>query len=337
MILWTRKINLIGLPLLPSWESKKMTDNKERKVAQYITLNNGQRMPTIGLGTWRMNTREEVANALITAVDKYGYACIDTAQQYRNEALIGDVLANELKHIKRDQLFIISKVWNTNHAPEHVRQSCEQTLKNLRTHYLDLYLVHWPVAFEYTNLECEPIFHVDEHGYPRFDTKTSLQSTWQAMEGLVDAGLTKSIGVSNYSLMLLYDLMTYARIKPVVNQVEVHPYFSRPNFIHVCHKVLNIQIVAYRPLAYGPRGKLLEDGTVCQLAQKHGKTAGQIILRWALQHGLVVLPKASSEKHIKENIQVYNFELSEQDMVELNSLNRNLRMCNPDWKIFIFE
>ena len=184
------------------------------------------------------------------------------------------------------------------------------------------------------------MFEKNEQDQVIRDTETSLQMTWKAMEQLVDDGLVRSIGVCNFSVPLLYDLMTYARIKPVCNQVEVHPYLSQKNLIKVCHETLNIQVVAYRPLAYGPRGDLLQNEQVIKLSEKHKKTPTQIVLRWALQCNLVVIPKSSSEEHLRENMDIFDFELDGTEMQQLDALNKNLRMCNPEnskWNLHIFE
>jgi diketogulonate reductase-like aldo/keto reductase len=193
---------------------------------------------------------------------------------------------------------------------------------------------------KHTNLELEPLFEKNEQDQIIRDTEVTLQQTWQAMEKLVDDGLVKSIGVCNYPIVLLYDLMNYARIKPVCNQVEVHPYLTQKSLIKICHETLNIQVVAYRPLAYGPRGSLLQDAVVQELAEKYSKTPAQIVLRWALHHNLVVIPKSISKQHLKENADIVNFSLDQQEVEKLDSLNRNLRMCNPEnskWNLHIFD
>jgi len=189
-----------------------------------------------------------------------------------------------------------------------------------QTPYLDLYIVHWPVAFEFTGIPFTKGLDRDEHGNIKF-AKVSLQQTWEAMEALVDAGLVKAIGVSNYPLITLLDLLTYARIRPAVNQIEVHPYWTREELVSECHR-LGVRVVGYSCLGSGQAGPL-QDPAIQAIAQRHGKSPAQVIIRWLVQRGIAAIPKSVHEERIRENFAVFDFALTDEEVAAINALNRN--------------
>ena len=311
------------------------------KVSTHATLRNGQKMPLLGLGTWR-SAPGEVGEAVRQAI-KAGYRHIDGASIYMNEREVGQAINQCISEgiVKREDLFITSKLWNTHHGC--VREACEKTLKDLGVGYLDLYLVHWPVAFP---APADKSIELTGDNYCPFDAKTgqvlfdrsvSLQQMWQQMEQLVDADLVKNIGVSNYTISVLLDLLTYCRIKPAVNQFECHPYFVRPSLRQLCQQE-GIVITAYSPLGSGKVGPLQDQLVAETLAKKYKKSAAQILIRWSLQVGNVVIPKSSSPKRIQENFNVFDFELSAEDVKSISTLDRGFRCCRTAefWRGFDF-
>lgn len=307
-----------------------------------IRLHTGYDMPGVGFGTLgghghapqSPDSPQTVAQAVEEALIA-GYRHLDCAECYGNEAEIGGALCKAFKTgIKRDDIFVTSKVWNTNHSKKHVRNACQQTLKNLGLEYLDLYLIHWPLSFQHTGTAM---------GVPR-DTngivghgRVPLLETWQEMESLVDDGLVRSIGVSNFSAVELGDLLASCRIRPAVNQVECHPYLAQKNIRQAC-EAFGCKIVAYSPLG-GPanqgcddKRRVLSDPTLEKLASNRGCTVAQLVLRWLLQEGIAVIPKSSNKVRLEENLASAALdELSAQEMGLVRCLDCNVRYCNPDW------
>jgi len=310
-----------------------------------LKLNTGALMPMVGLGTWK-SAPNQAGEAVLCALSECGYRHIDCAAIYRNEKEIGQafkkIFENKIK--KREDIFITSKLWNTEHRKSDVRKACEATLSDLNLEYLDLYLMHWGVAIPpYDAAPENPLQRLteqkDKDGF-LITEKISIRETWEAMEELVKAGLVKAIGVSNFTAPMLIDLLSYAKIKPAVNQVELHAYLQQPELLEFCSRS-GIVMTAYSPLGSPGNFKekgfpiLIEDSAVKEIARIHDKSPAQILIRWGIQRKTVVIPKSVTPERIKENIDVFDFELSEAEMKIIAGLNRNLRFVNPYpwWKI----
>lgn len=263
-----------------------------------ITLNNGVQMPVLGLGTWQI-TGGLIEQTIVSALN-ICYRHIDTAAAYHNETGIGKALKRN--GIPREDIFITTKVWNSDHGYHKTIAACEKSLQNLGLAYVDLYLIHWPVGNSYIE-------------------------TWTAMEELLASGKCRAIGVSNFTVRHLDTLMKQSSTTPAVNQVEFSPYLYQKELLNYCNSK-KIQMEAYSPLT---RGNKLDNPALSVIADKYGKSTAQVLIRWSLQSGLVVIPKASSLKHLKENAAVFDFELSKEDMETMNSFDEKLHICwNPD-------
>lgn len=262
-------------------------------------LHNGVQMPWFGLGVYKVQDGDEVQSAIATALQQ-GYRSIDTAAFYENEEGVGIALKSTA--IPRRDVFVTTKVWNTDQGYDETLRAFDSSYKKLGLDVVDLYLVHWPMG-------------------------EKSKQTWKALERLYDEGLVRAIGVSNFLIHHLQDLMASANVVPMVNQVEFHPYLSQPELQRFC-KEHKIQLEAWSPLM---RGKILTDPVVLDLAQQHGKTPAQVVLRWDLQHEVVTIPKSVHANRIIENADIFDFELSETDMGRLDSLDRSERVGpNPD-------
>lgn len=264
-----------------------------------VTLHNGVKMPWFGLGVYKVEDGNEVIHSVKTAI-KHGYRSIDTAAFYENEAGVGKAIKES--GVSRDELFITSKLWNSDQGYESTLQAFEDTRKRLDLDYLDLFLIHWPVP-----------------------AQGKFKETWKAMEKLYKEGKIKAIGVSNFKEHHLDELIKDAEIVPMVNQVELHPHLSQEPLRNYCKKH-NIQMEAWSPLK---QGKLLDDPTITEIAYKHGKSAAQVILRWDLQSDVITIPKSVKEERIVSNADIFDFELSQEDMDAINELNKDERV-GPD-------
>jgi diketogulonate reductase-like aldo/keto reductase len=263
------------------------------------TLHNGVKMPWFGLGVYKVQEGEETVQSVKAAI-KAGYKAIDTAALYENEASVGQAIKEA--GIPREDLFITTKVWNTDQRNDAVLDAFETSLKKLDLDYVDLYLVHWPVKEKY-------------------------KETWKVLENLYKDGRVRAIGVSNFNIQQLEDLLTVAEIKPMVNQVELHPFLGQPELRDYCKKE-EIQIEAWAPLG---QGRLLEHPVLKEIGARHNKSTAQIILRWDLQNEIVTIPKSVKESRIIENAAIFDFVLSESDMEQINALNENRRFgADPD-------
>ncbi|CAL8248263.1 unnamed protein product [Merluccius merluccius] len=297
----------------------------------FVTLSSGQRMPLVGLGTWK-SAPGQVKQAVLAALD-CGYRHIDCAAAYGNEEEVGGALALRVgpgKELSREDVFVTSKLWNTKHHLEDVEEACRTSLAHLGLSYLDLYLIHWPMAFQ-RGKELMPRRGDGSVCY----SDTHYRDTWLAMERLVDEGLVRAIGLSNFNARQVDDIISMARYKPAVNQVECHPYLSQANLLSHCWAV-GVCVTAYSPLGSGDRPwaladepRLLEDPRLGAIAQKYRKTAAQVVLRWHVQRGVVCIPKSVTPSRIEQNMQVFDFCLSEEDMKQIQSFDRNERFIVP--------
>lgn len=289
-------------------------------------------MPIVGLGVWRMEGKD-IKDLLINAI-KIGYRHFDCAADYQNEAEVGEALAEAFQTgiVKREDLFITTKLWNSDHG--HVLEACKDSLKKLRLDYLDLYLVHFPIATKHTGVGTTSSA-LGEDGVLDIDTTISLETTWHGMENLVSLGLVRSIGISNYDIFLTRDCLAYSKVKPAVNQIETHPYFQRESLVKFCQKH-DICVTAHTPLGGAAANtewfgsvSCLEDPALKGLAEKYKKTVAQVILRWGIQRNTVVIPKSSKLERLQENFNVLDFELTKEDMDLIKSLDRNYRTNQP--------
>ena len=271
------------------------------------TLSNGVEMPWLGLGVFRVEEGQELVDAVKIAI-KNGYRSIDTAAIYGNEVGVGQGVREAMEEfgIKREELFITSKVWNSELGYESALAAYEESLKKLGLEYLDLYLIHWPVEGKYNE-------------------------AWRALETLYKEGKVKAIGVSNFHIHHFEDLLKEAEIKPMVNQVEYHPKLTQQELLAYC-KEQGIQMEAWSPLM---AGQLLDNQALQQIAAKYNKSVAQVIIRWDLQNGVITIPKSTKEHRIVENANVFDFELTSEEMETINKLNENLRV-GPDPDNFDF-
>jgi diketogulonate reductase-like aldo/keto reductase len=300
---------------------------------KYFDLNDGNKIPAIGLGTWRAKPHE-VGEAVRYALGA-GYKHIDCASIYGNEKEIGEIFGDMFDAtVKREDVFITSKLWNTEHRAANVEKACKKTLSDLKLKYLDLYLIHWGVAFPPEN-GTEPL---DADGNVILDP-VSIQETWSAIENLVKKGLVKSIGVCNFTAPMLVDLLTYAKIQPAMNQIELHPYNTQEQLV-AFSRSKGIMVTAYSPLGRagvtkvpGKMGPILFDEPVVKkIAEKHRKSTAQVLLNWALCRGTIAIPKSITPERLKENLDVFDFELTADEQGEIAALNRNYRIVNPiEW------
>lgn len=257
---------------------------------QYYTLNNGLKIPAIGFGTYRTPPGKETEQSVLDAI-KAGYRSIDCAAIYRNETSVGAALKKS--EISREQLFITSKLWNDEKGYESTIKAFAKTLNDLQLDYLDLYLIHWPIAKASRN-----------------NWQKANNETWRAFEELYAAGKIKAIGVSNFRQHHLEPLMEKAKIQPMVNQIEFHPGFLQQDTVDYSKKH-NLLVEAWAPLS---NGGIFNNETLIRLAERYGKTVAQITLRWILQKGFVVLPKSVTPARMAENLCIFDFEISSDDL-----------------------
>jgi methylglyoxal/glyoxal reductase len=263
-----------------------------KKITDTAILNNGVSIPWLGIGLWKVYEEEEVVNTIKSAV-QFGYRSIDTAANYKNEESVGKAIKKV--DVSRNELFITTKVWNTHQGYESTLNAFEESRKKLDLEYIDLFLIHWPVKGKY-------------------------KETWKALESFV-----RAIGVSNFQEHHLQDLLKDCQVKPMVNQVEFHPYLTQKS-LHTFCKEHNIQLEAWSPLM---KGKVVNIPQIKTLAKKYNKTCAQIVLRWNIQLGVVTIPKSVNKDRIKENADLFDFNLDQIDIDLLNNLNRDYRI-GPD-------
>ena len=262
-------------------------------VEKFMLLSNGVKIPSIGFGTYKSGDDEETAKIVKNALN-LGYKMIDTASFYNNEVGIGNGIKES--GIDRKDIFIVTKLWNDDHGYDKTIEAFNKSLNNLQVDYIDLYLIHWP-----NKLNAE---------------------TWRAFEHLYETGKIKAIGVCNFKIEHLEELKKTAKIMPMVNQVEIHPFSTKNNIINYC-KDNNIKVVAWSPIS---RGRVLSNDLMIDLSQKYKKSIVQIVLRWHMQKGVIPIPKSSNENRIKENIDIFDFEISSEDMKAIDSLDEGYDM-----------
>lgn len=260
-----------------------------------IKLNNGVLIPALGLGVYQADAGIETQNAVVHAL-KAGYRHIDTAKFYGNEKDLP--VAIKRSGIPREHVFVTTKLWNSDHGYDKTIKACNKSLTQLGMPFVDLYLIHFPV-------------------------RTLRHESWRAMETLYEEGKCRAIGVSNYTVRQLEELLQTSKIVPAVNQVEFHPYLYQKELLDFCHKH-HVRLEAYSPLT---KGKRLNDPKLTDVAKHYNKSNAQILIRWALQHELIVLPKSTRPERIKENANVFDFEISAEDMITLNNFHCNLRVA----------
>jgi D-xylose reductase len=298
-------------------------------------------MPSVGLGLWKVDPLG--VGELVYEAISVGYRHLDSACDYGNEAEVGKgierVLASNVCH--REDLWITSKLWNTFHEPKYVRSAVERTLRDLQVDYLDSYLIHFPISLAYVAPETRYppgwFFEPDAPNPSMQSIKVPVAETWGAMEELVDAGLVRTIGVCNFGISLLRDLQAVARIQPSSLQVEMHPRLTQEKLLRFC-KQENIAVTAFSPLgapSYVPLGmaketdSLLINQDILEIADVVRRTPAQVLLRWGVQRGTAVVPKTSQPKRLKENISLFDFSLSEEQMLIIDGLNKNHRFNDP--------
>lgn len=301
-----------------------------------LALHDGGRMPAFGLGTWK-SAPGDVGRAVRAALE-LGYRHIDCAWIYGNEGEIGEALSAAFRDgvVSRDDLWITSKLWNDRHAPEDVEPALRESLTALGIERLDLYLIHWPVAHERGKIL--PDTGADMIGPDRLP----IAATWEALEQTVDAGLTRYIGVSNFSRAKLAALIDGARIRPAVDQVEMHPYLAQPDLVDFCRRE-RVVVTAYSPLGSPDRPdgmrkddepRLLEDPAVVGVAERHGVHPAQVLIAWALARDTVVIPKSVNPERIAQNLAATGLELSADDVAALDALDRGRRYVDGSfWEL----
>ncbi|CAH0559519.1 unnamed protein product [Brassicogethes aeneus] len=290
-----------------------------------ITFNNGKTIPIFGLGTWKSKPGE-VGQAVKDAIDA-GYRHIDCAHVYGNEKEIGEALKEKFAEgkVKREDIFITSKLWCTHHRPGAVEEALKNTLQDLGLKYLDLYLIHWPFAFK----EGSEPFPSGDDKFADYD----YVDTWKAMEEVQKKGLTMSIGISNFNKRQIERVLQNCTIVPQTNQIEVHPYLIQTKIIEFC-KSKGITITAYSPLGSPDRPgakptdpKMLDDVKITAIAKKYNKTPAQVVLKYQVQRGNITIPKSVTKSRIIENFDIWNFDLTKDDIALIDTFDCNGRFC----------
>jgi D-xylose reductase len=306
-----------------------------------IPVSDSGTLPAVGLGTWKISN--QATSALIEEALRAGWRHLDCACDYGNEAEVGAGLARALGQgvCRREDVWVTSKLWNTFHDLKHVRLACERSLRDLKLDYLDLYLVHFPIALEFVPMDRRyppGWFHDPRAEHPVMKpVRIPISETWEAMEELVRAGLVRRIGVSNFGTSLLRDLLAFAKIRPSVLQIELHPYLTQEKLLRFCQEE-GIAVTAFSPLgalSYCSIGmartdeSVLETSAVREVAARRKRTPAQVVLRWGVQRGTAVIPKTSSPKRLAENLAIFDFQLSDDEMKTISALNCNRRFNDP--------
>jgi len=274
-----------------------MTNKKPSQLTAHstISLNNGIKMPIVGYGTWKILPNSSARKAVGSALS-VGYRNIDTARIYLNEKGVGKAI--QKSKVDRKELFVSTKLWNSDQGYDKTSKAFDKSLKRLGLDYVDMYLMHWPVP------------------------EKRLES-WRAMVEIYKSGRAKAIGVCNFTEEHLADLISHSDIVPMVNQVEFHPFLYQKMLLEYCQEN-KIIVEAYSPLAHGRR---MQDPVLCEIAAKHAKHVVQVMLRWNIQLGNVVIPKSTSLERMQDNLDLFDFELDKSDMEQIENLNENYRTC----------
>lgn len=319
-------------------------------MSRVVTLNNGLKMPQVGLGCWKIPN--DVCATQVYEAIKIGYRLFDGAQDYGNEKEVGEGIRRAISEgiVKREDLFVVSKLWNSFHSPKNVKAALQRTLDDMKLDYLDLFYIHFPIALKYVPFEEKypPGLYTgaqDEKNGTMSEENVPIIETYRALEQLVSEGLIKSIGISNFSGSIIMDLLRGCKIKPVALQIEHHPYLTQDRLVHYV-KLQGLQVVAYS--SFGPQSfiemgsdlakttpPLFENPKIIDIAKNHGKdiTPSQVLLRWATQNGVAVIPKSSKKERLTDNLHIDDkLTLSEQELKEISALNKNIRFNDPyDW------
>jgi diketogulonate reductase-like aldo/keto reductase len=266
---------------------------EEHSIATTVALRGGVRIPILGLGVYQSRPGEETREAVRVALEA-GYRHVDTARAYGNERDVAAGIA--AAGVPRDEVFVTTKLWNADHGYDQTLRACDASLARLGMERVDLYLVHWPVEW-------------------------IRSESWRAMERILADGKARAVGVSNYTVQHLQELLAHARVPPAVNQVELHPFLQQPELVRFC-RTAGIVLEAYAPLVKAHR---LADRALQHVARKHGKTAAQVLVRWGIEQGFVVLPKSVRPERIRENAAVFDFALDAEDLAALAGLDAGYR------------
>lgn len=267
----------------------------------YQTLNNGVKIPVLGLGVFRLEDENEAYNSVRKAID-LGYRHIDTAKVYENERPVGKAIRES--GVNREDIFVTTKLWNEDIINDNAQKAFETSLRKLGLDYVDLYLVHWPIKNKYVSI-------------------------WKEMEKIAQSGKARAVGVSNYMENHLQEIIDLKSLVPAVNQIELHPYLSQKPLVEFC-KQHDIKVESWSPLCAN-KNNLLQEQILKEIGEKYSKTSAQVILRWNVERGLIVIPKSSNPKRQAENLDVFDFNLSAEDMERINSLNKDERVGpHPD-------
>eukprot|EP00058_Branchiostoma_floridae_P001904 XP_002587392.1 hypothetical protein BRAFLDRAFT_96279 [Branchiostoma floridae] len=300
--------------------------------APTVELPSGQQMPILGLGTSQAKPKQ-VAESVKIAIDA-GYRHIDCALKYGNEAEIGAGLKAKFDEgvVRREHMFITSKLWNTFHHPNDVEEAVKKSLRSLGLDYLDLYLIHWPMAYR----RGDSLLPEDGEGRMMWDD-IHFTDTWKALEACVESGLLRNIGLSNFNSKQIQAVIDVAKVKPAVLQVECHPYLNQKQLLEFA-KQRGLVFTAFAPLGSPGRTRvkpgdpsIMEDPKLTPIAEKYGKSVAQVLLRWGVQRGTIVIPKSVTPARIQQNIRVFDFALTSEEMAMIDGLDIPHRFIHLDW------
>ena len=314
-----------------------------REAVQSIDMKWGARFPTVGFGFWKVD-KDKTAAVCRSAIE-VGYRHLDCACDYGNEVEVGQGIAKAIDNglCEREDLWVTSKLWNTYHATQHVRQACEKTLDDLGLDYLDLYLIHFPIAQRFVPFKTAYppgwFFNANAPNPVVEEARVPVHETWEAMEDLAKSGLVRNIGICNFGTSQLRDLLSYAKIRPAVLQVETHPYLTQEKLLRYCQQE-KIAYTAFSPLgaqSYFSLGManakeaVMANPVVTKIAKAVGKTVAQVLLRWGVQRGTAVIPKTSSRDRMVENLDIFGFELTQDQMDAISILDQGRRFNDPGY------